>query len=826
MKKILILLCLLPYLLPAQNIVQADTLRAKYGFSMGVTPTRITVREITKVVNAASTHLQLPTAKAVWDAITANVLNVSAGSGISISGTPPNITVSATDVSNSNEGVLGVGAGGSTSTTIVTNTSGGNAVTINVAGPLSIAESTSSNGGSITITGTGAEALSGVVNQVPYFNTTSTITTEAGSGTNSFTWDATNNRLGIGTATLTGGVITGSGLSTGSGATLYALGGDVQTTGTGQTLIGYDFSSTFSNRGTHASTTYLPFRFNMPFGKFQAKDYYLEYETSLNKNNRAGIQVTGTSGAISPALTFITGGDNVYPSLWYVEEKSGSAQTFTLNAGTYDVIYLRKGDNRPGSGIFGGLSTDKTYNDAAMLSRNRWEGAPAAVFAKRNSSTTANIFEVTADNLTTKYLVTDANGLSGFGTNSPQRRVHVEGEARITDLTTDTPTRIVGADADGDLGAITVGSGLSLSGGTLSTSGGTSWLLGGNTLGAANTIGSNDNFDVSVETNGSSRLWVDNTGPVTVGSTVSTAAALVVNGLQSNTGFAILGGTGLVAPAYISTRGDGSGTTAQVLDSRHSMIGGTVATIVENTATTLNSNAITSLIVNSGSTGDPYTAYTISGGTQWVEGIDNSDADKFKVRNASTLTTTNTGLTLTTNNFFGVNQNAPSVTAEFTGTDGIVIPQGTTAQRPSLTGEGPVVRYNQNGGSFELGDHNKNNYFRLTGLSSPSVAVGGAAGTGATVELTSGAGSNDCSGSIDLTTGTSTGVGTVLTLTYFEPYNGATSFVMLNAGNDVATTQCNRYSCQSSSNTTFTIRAVTALDASTTYRIKYLVRAY
>lgn len=40
-------------------------------------------------------------------------------------------------------------------------------------------------------------ALSGTVNQIPYFNTTSTIATEAGSGANSLTWDPTNNRLGV-----------------------------------------------------------------------------------------------------------------------------------------------------------------------------------------------------------------------------------------------------------------------------------------------------------------------------------------------------------------------------------------------------------------------------------------------------------------------------------------------------------------------------------------------------------------------------------------------------------------------------------------------------
>jgi len=71
-------------------------------------------------------------------------------SGMSISSG----TLTATDPSLSNEGVLGVGAGSGTSSTLLSTTSGANAVTINAAGILGITESTSVNGGSITLTAT------------------------------------------------------------------------------------------------------------------------------------------------------------------------------------------------------------------------------------------------------------------------------------------------------------------------------------------------------------------------------------------------------------------------------------------------------------------------------------------------------------------------------------------------------------------------------------------------------------------------------------------------------------------------------------------------
>ena len=56
---------------------------------------------------------------------------------------------------------------------------------------------------------------------------------------------------------------------------------------------------------------------------------------------------------------------------------------------------------------------------------------------------------------------------AGIKTNAPNRDLEVAGEVRITDLTTDPPTRLVGADADGDLGQVTLGAGLGLASSSL-----------------------------------------------------------------------------------------------------------------------------------------------------------------------------------------------------------------------------------------------------------------------------------------------------------------------------------------------------------------------
>ncbi|NBW18880.1 MAG: hypothetical protein EBR82_63990, partial [Caulobacteraceae bacterium] len=94
----------------------------------------------------------------------------------------------------------------------------------------------------------------------------------------------------------------------------------------------------------------------------------------------------------------------------------------------------------------------------------------------------------TIGNSSTTATYLPAGSLYINGTVSPARTLHVNGEARISDLITDAPTRIVGADADGDLGAITLGTGLSIASGTLNASGISSVYIPINIFAAGDTV--------------------------------------------------------------------------------------------------------------------------------------------------------------------------------------------------------------------------------------------------------------------------------------------------------------------------------------------------
>ena len=95
---------------------------------------------------------------------------------------------------------------------------------------------------------------------------------------------------------------------------------------------------------------------------------------------------------------------------------------------------------------------------------------PAAKIQAVGNGATSSTYTLIATNsgavTSTAALVVRDDSRVGVGTNTPARAFHVEGEARISDLVTDPPTQVVGADGDGDLSVLAL-SGLTVTGGTL-----------------------------------------------------------------------------------------------------------------------------------------------------------------------------------------------------------------------------------------------------------------------------------------------------------------------------------------------------------------------
>lgn len=74
---------------------------------------------------------------------------------------------------------------------------------------------------------------------------------------------------------------------------------------------------------------------------------------------------------------------------------------------------------------------------------------------------------------------------------------------------------------------------------------------------------------------------------------------------------------------------------------------------IQNTATSTAANAVAKITVGGTAAGDPYTRYRVTSGSDWSEGIDNSDSDTFKICQASSLGT-NTYFSVTTGAIVGL----------------------------------------------------------------------------------------------------------------------------------------------------------------------------
>jgi len=398
----------------------------------------------------------------------------------------------------------------------------------------------------------------------------------------------------------------------------------------------------------------------------------------------------------------------------------------------------------------------------------------------------------------------------------------------VTGTTSGKITLSTAGGAGGGEAVIAAGTGITIgqSGGTITVTNSSpataGWLLDGNTITAAKRIGSNDNFDVVVETNNTDRMWFDNAGAISIGATQSTASALTINGLLSSQGMLVAGGSGLLNSTFYGATGSGSGANATILSGVINMLNGNVEGLLSNTATTGTGGALLTLSVNAAASGDPGVLMT-TGTTNWASKIDNSvSGEPWKLSANADVGAVTPAISATTANKVGINQGAALVTLHVTGTDAVGIPSGTIAQRSAAAI--PQIRHNSTFSGLEFYDPNKNYWYRLTGVSTPTATVGVAAGSGATAGIVAGAGSNDVHGSIEVTTG-STGLstGTLITVTYSNPFSGTATNVILTPKNDEAANEMAKWRVASETQNGFTVRARAALTASTTYQFNYSV---
>jgi len=183
-------------------------------------------------------------------------------------------------------------------------------------------------------------------------------------------------------------------------------------------------------------------------GAYSGNDFKLEIRSSSTRDTLRVRTVSGSTGGTLLVSIVVT-------------PYQGSSSTFTETTTTWTAptavtaTYLGNtlSEERQKAGV-NTLNPTATFQITGLGAMSSTES-----FRAQNSSGT-RMFTIRDDNRTS------------IGNNgSPARTLDVTGEVRISDLTTDTPTRLVGADADGDLDTIGIGAEgeLHITSGTLGT---------------------------------------------------------------------------------------------------------------------------------------------------------------------------------------------------------------------------------------------------------------------------------------------------------------------------------------------------------------------
>jgi len=245
------------------------------------------------------------------------------------------------------------------------------------------------------------------------------------------------------------------------------------------------------------------------------------------------------------------------------------------------------------------------------------------------------------------------------------------------------------------------------------------------------------------------------------------------------------------------------------------------------------SNTILNIQVGGSIAGDPIIQWQIpgTGGTTWSAGIDNSANDVFRIAPDNTPSVGSAGLTISKDSRVGINNSIPLVGLDMDAvTDGILMPSGSTAQRPTTgtTLLGKVLRTNNAFAGLEYQTTN-NNVQQLTSSLSPlttSLTWYSGAGTTAATGVTFGTDSNVLVYQLTFTT-TSSPTGNVDVFKYTFPSTAQPNrigrvFITPRSFTAASPSLCWWVSAQSA--TEYTIAIAGTLSATTQYILNIEVR--
>jgi hypothetical protein len=363
--------------------------------------------------------------------------------------------------------------------------------------------------------------------------------------------------------------------------------------------------------------------------------------------------------------------------------------------------------------------------------------------------------------------------------------------------------------ASGDISNATLGAGLSLSGGTLSSTA-TGTVTGTGVSGkvaywsGTNAITATNNFAF------------DGTN-LSVGTATPGAGRFNVTGNSTSVGLQVDAGA---LPDFGSTmqmRASNAAQTIYGIDAEGNT-GGT-SNYLNKFFNTGTGSSILQLGATSGGTGDPVVQYNITGGGNvWVGGIDNSDADKFKIQPTSAIGSTATGLTITTGGLVGINNQSPGASIDMDNTtDGIALSSGNTANRP--TSGLRWLRYNSSMSGLETRTASAN-WHVLNSSQSVALGAGLALGTTPTITITGA----EMAYSVTLLIGTAPTANAVIYTRTFPNAWSVAPTVVFSAANQLTASEITKFYVDTQTTGSYTIRANGTLTAGQTYKLNVIIR--